>query len=310
MVSYGPRCSVHPDRVGVLKTLGPNRLFVLHTSEGGEGDNAAEGLCSFLGQPGDKPSPSRPGQFYGASYHYLIDTTRVLPAVTEDRVAYAAAGANSDGVHACFPGKAGQSREQWLDVTSRAGIAVCAWLMLDRMPKIGIPIRRLTVSQVKAGWAGYCDHWTITKAYGLTDHTDVGDEFPWDVLADALDQTTPPQEAPPMATLSKPIRVLDTRTNQAGSLEPGRARRVGILPAPPPWAGAVVVNLTAVDADAFGWLSVDSGATSKLNYSPKTAVANEVSVPLKHDADGWYIEVTALNSVHLVVDVAGFDSVV
>jgi hypothetical protein len=307
MTTYGPRCSVHPDRIGPFKTLGPSRLFVLHTSEGLEGDSAAEALCSFLGLPGDRESPSRPGQFYGASYHYLLDTDRVLPAVREEYVAYAAAGANADGVHACFPGKASQTRAQWLDLTSSRMIRQCADLMLERLPSLGIPFQRLNYLQVRLGLWGYCDHYTINQAYGLTDHTDCGPNFPWDVLSGML--TPPTQEAPPMATLKTPIRVLDTRAT-GGPLVAGTARRVGILPDPPAWAGAVVVNITAVDGTAFGWLSIDGGKSSKVNYSPRQAVANEVSVPLKNDGVGWYIEVTALNQVNIVVDVAGFDSVI
>lgn len=183
-VNYGPRCRVHDDRIGAVKTQGANRLFVLHTTEGGEGPNSAEALCSFLGTPGDRQVPgSNPPRMFGASYQYLIDTDRILPAVEESVVAYSAAGANHDGVHACFPGKANQTRVQWLDPVSRAMIGQCAELMLDRMPKLGIPFNRLTVDEVVAGRSGYCDHWTISRAYGLSDHTDVGPNFPWDVLA-------------------------------------------------------------------------------------------------------------------------------
>ncbi len=36
--TYAPRINVHPDRYGAVKS-DPNRLFVLHTTEGNEGDS-------------------------------------------------------------------------------------------------------------------------------------------------------------------------------------------------------------------------------------------------------------------------------
>ena len=109
-----------------------------------------------------------------------------------------------------------------------------------------------------------------------------------------------------MSTLATPLRVLDTRVKNQ-PLQPMVPRRVGILPTPPPWAGAVRINLTATDASDPGWLSVDAGTTSKVNYTGGLTIANEVSVPLKFDG-AWFIEVTSLKTCDIVVDVAGWDS--
>ena len=120
----------------------------------------------------------------------------------------------------------------------------------------------------------------------------------------------PPLEEPPMATLAAPIRVLDTRDKGRQPLEPMQPRRVGILPTPPAWAGAVKLNLTADEQAGAGWLSIDGGTTSKVNWrEPGWTIANEISVPLKNDGS-WYIEVTSNVRTHIVVDVCGFDSLI
>jgi hypothetical protein len=181
VATYAPRVPVHPDRMGNRKTQGPNLWAILHTSEGGEGLDSAEILAGFLARPGDRPNGS--GDVYGSSYHVLFDTDQVIPAVPYDVVAYSAGGANAQGVHGCFPGKARQSRDEWLDPISRAMIRQCAAWLLDIEAEFGIPVDRyIFPSEMLSGDKGLGDHFTVTLAFGKTDHTDVGAHFPWDVL--------------------------------------------------------------------------------------------------------------------------------
>ncbi len=112
-----------------------------------------------------------------------------------------------------------------------------------------------------------------------------------------------------MATCAAPIRVLDTRDKGRTPLDPMVPRRVGVLPSPPAWAGAVIANLTATQPKDPGWLSIDGGATSKVNFFGGETIANEISIPLKNDGS-WYFEVTSNVQVHIVVDVCGFDSLI
>lgn len=193
MTVYGPRCNVHPDRTGNTRT-GPYRLLVVHTSEGSEGPSSAENLCSFMTLPGDRVDPTD-GSKYGASYHYVTDTDQVLPATPDNVVAYAAAGANNDGIHICIPGKAGQTRDQWLDTISRDYIRQLAAVMVDKGRVHAIPLRLLTVPQIVAGQTGYCGHVDISRAYHRSDHTDPGPSFPWDVLSNDIAALT---EEPPV----------------------------------------------------------------------------------------------------------------
>lgn len=202
MTVYAPRVSVHPDRYGATKS-GSNRLFVLHTSEGAEGLTSAENLAAYMTRPGDRTTDS--GRVYGSSYQYVLDTDRVIPCVPEGVVSYSASGANHDGIHICFPGKAGQTREQWLDTISRAMIHQCAELLVERSGPTGIPLVRRSVADVLATMRGVCDHHVISLAYRRSTHTDVGPNFPWDVLAADVNAL---QSPPPLPI----VPVYDIRT--------------------------------------------------------------------------------------------------
>ena len=192
IATYADRIAVHPDRYGARKTDGPNLWAVLHTSEGPEHDNAAEQLGGFIGRPGDRDN-GRGGR-YGSSYHVIFDTDRIIPAVPYDTVAYSAAGGNARGVHGCFPGKADQSRDQWLTGTSRQMISQCAAWLLDLQAVENIPLTHLMPPDLQAGRPGVCDHFAVSLAFRRSSHVDIGIGFPWDVLyADVVDLLTPTQ---------------------------------------------------------------------------------------------------------------------
>jgi hypothetical protein len=179
VASYAPPCYVHPSRYGAVKTRGANRLLIIHDSEGSEGTASALNLCGFMGTAGSSTNV--------ASYHAVTDLNMLVrPAVPDNVVAYSAAGANHDGVHICIPGKIAQTREQWLDPVTRSYIKTCAAWLVDKSVQHGIPLVRLSVADVVAGKRGYCDHRVISQAYKRSTHTDVGGNFPWDVLADDI----------------------------------------------------------------------------------------------------------------------------
>jgi len=194
--TYGPRTVVHETRHGPRKTT-VNRLIVLHTSEGGELTNSAEALSRFMETPATKSNV--------ASYNAVFDTNQVLLAVPYDVVPYAAGGGNAFGIHGCFPGRANQTRAQWLDETSFAMIEQAALWILDVCDRYDIPPRRISWQQVKNGETGICDHYDITRAFKKSTHTDVGVDFPWDVLFDEIDAAlyppTKPDEKPTTPTI-------------------------------------------------------------------------------------------------------------
>lgn len=306
---------VHPDRYGNFKS-NANRLIVFHTSEGGESATAAENLAAYLSSPGDQIDPSD-GSRFGASYHFITDTDRVLPAVPVIVVAYSAAGANHDGIHICFPGKAGQTRDQWLDANSTAHIRQGVQVARDVSITERIPLIRLTVNDVKAGKSGYCDHWTITKAYGRSTHTDLGAEFPWDYLAAELIKTG----ELPMATLAddKRKRLVDTREPPwTGKVAAGTDFTVLVPGDRPSWAGAAIVNITVTENKAAGFVTAWDGAGVRpgeagtpLQSNVNMDAPNQIRANLAHvSLTNGSFKIYASTDCELVVDLVGYDSLI
>lgn len=196
-----PTTGAHEDRMGAYRDISLLRLAVLHTTEGWEGVDRAEQLVAACKAPGDRVSSS--GSRYGSSYHATFDTDCVRNIVPFNRVSFSAPGANNDGIHGCFPGRVSQTRQEWLDPIS-TGLAIeqCAMWLLWLEENWKIPAVRLTDAQVKAGAKGYCDHWTISRVYKQTDHTDLGATFPWDHLAQRIEdlrvKPDPEPEVPPV----------------------------------------------------------------------------------------------------------------
>lgn len=280
--------TVHEDRHGPVKTKGPNRLLTIHTSEGSEGINSAEHLIAYMSQPGDRPLPN--GGVYGSSYQVVLDTDRWIQAVPDNVVAYSAAGGNHDGIHICFPGVARQPRSAWLDAVSRAYIFQAALCLVAKSGQHGIPLTRLSPDQVRSDAWGVCDHYAITLAYGLSDHTDVGPFFPWDVLFADINAILNPEEDDMKRTpVNPPNRFFDT-INGVGTTK-GKVdgeREVKV----PYGAGAqyaeLVITCTDAAADGFVqvWESGARGSGSVQNFQAATTKSrNSIAQAMNVDLD-------------------------
>lgn len=182
-------------RGGTRERSGPTRWVVLHTSEGAEGETSAEGLAAFIRTPASGSNV--------ASYQQITDTDRVL-VIMDDRLrCHGGAGANDAGLHICMPGRAAQTRAQWLDSVTSRYIEQAARATADWCQKWGIPpIRRFAVD-MRNGAKGITDHNQVRLAFGQTTHTDVGPNFPWDVFMDRVnDLLVPPPPPPPPAPIA------------------------------------------------------------------------------------------------------------
>lgn len=160
------------------KNCGPDRsgqridLLVIHTAETPERTGAARGVANYFAGPN---APQ-------ASAHYSLDAAETILCVPENVVAWAAPGANRNGIHIEHAGFASQTPEQWDDDYSRAVLERSAKLAADICLRHGIPIVRVTPTQLKAGGArGICGHVDVTNGLnGGKGHTDPGGSFPWD----------------------------------------------------------------------------------------------------------------------------------
>lgn len=168
----------------------PIRLVVIHDMEAPEGPHTAENVAAWF---------SRLPASQKASAHVCVDNNSTVRCVDDSDRAWHAPGANSDGLGLEIAGYARQTRAEWLDAYSKAALEQAAAVTADWCTRYGIPVRRLSVSELTAGKKGIVGHHDVSAAYHQTDHTDPGPNFPWDHFLDRVNAhmgTTPPKYEP------------------------------------------------------------------------------------------------------------------
>ncbi|HYH78832.1 MAG TPA: N-acetylmuramoyl-L-alanine amidase, partial [Longimicrobium sp.] len=115
------------------------------------------------------------------SAHICVDSDSIVQCVLDNNVAFAAPGANNDGIQIELTGFAKQTREQWLDpygvlLLDRGANATAQYCL-----KYGIPVRQLTNQQLAdKSQKGIVSHAQVSAVFKKSDHTDPGPNFPWD----------------------------------------------------------------------------------------------------------------------------------
>lgn len=142
----------------------------VHTNEG-DPWGRAEDLANYL--------KKREAQ---ASYQIIVDRYGTIARSNDDNYIPWAAGSpsNEQHLHLCFIGRAKQTRAEWLGAMTQliAGAKVCR----DWSLRYNIPLEKLIGSQLRVGQMGVFGHKDTVDAWGATDHTDPGVEFPFDIL--------------------------------------------------------------------------------------------------------------------------------
>lgn len=134
------------------------------------------------------------------SAHYTVDPSEAIQSVGDHTVAYHC-GYNQDsiGVELCDPQAGKDSR--WADRNHVAMLERAAGLVAQLCLAYDIPIKRVTVADLKAGRHGICGHSDMSIAFRRSTHTDPGAAFPWKqflalVQSAATDLTAAPKPAP------------------------------------------------------------------------------------------------------------------
>lgn len=157
------------------------RLLVMHTMEAPEKPGTALAVAHWFAGP-DAPQ---------ASAHYCVDDKDVVQCVAEMDVAWAAPGANKDGIHIEHAGYAKQTTQEWFDAYSTAVLKRSAQLVADLCHRWVIPIRWLSVDEVSDGETqGICGHYDVTQAFHKSTHTDPGTNFPKDHFIELIQQAS------------------------------------------------------------------------------------------------------------------------
>lgn len=132
----------------------------------------------------------------GVSSHFYCDKDSVTQSLdTNARAGHAGSSqGNENAISVEITGANGWSRQQWLDNV--------AWAELGRVlayvcRSYGIAVRRASVAEMKSNpkVKAFYSHNDMRLAWGGTDHTDPGANFPWDRLFQAVNQAmgNPPQ---------------------------------------------------------------------------------------------------------------------
>lgn len=145
------------------------RVIVCHDMEAPEGPLTAENVATYF------RTTTRP-----ASAHVNVDNNSAVCSVLDGDTAYAAPGCNHDGLHLEIAGYARQTLAQWMDAYSKAALAQGAKVCAAWVKRYDIPVKKLTVAELKAGHKGFVGHVDVSNAYKRTDHGDPGKNFPWD----------------------------------------------------------------------------------------------------------------------------------
>jgi len=150
----------------------PIRLVVFHTMEVDEsGPNVAEAVARSFQAPARR-----------ASTHKCIDTDSTVRCVADKDTAWAAPGANADGLQMELAGRAGQNMAEWDDADSDAILERAAQAGAEWAVAHGLPIKHLSVAELLAGESGFVGHIDVTNAYHQSTHWDPGPAFPWDTV--------------------------------------------------------------------------------------------------------------------------------
>jgi N-acetyl-anhydromuramyl-L-alanine amidase AmpD len=142
-------------------------LVVIHTAEYPELPESAEWVANYFAKPG---APK-------ASAHYMVDASEVIQGVWDKDVAWAAPGANHNGIQIEHAGYAKQTKKDWSDDYSKRMLARSAKLTARLCRKHNIPVRWVSPSQLRAGRRGLTSHANVSAAFKRSSHWDPGPNY-------------------------------------------------------------------------------------------------------------------------------------
>lgn len=153
--------------VGVRRTV-PVRLVVIHDAEFPEIKLGARGVAKYFQHPEKESSAT-----------ICVDNQEVIQSVKDSYVAWAAPGANHDGIQVELVGYQNQTRGDWIDPYSLGVLALGADAVAQYCLKYSLPAVQLSDLALKGGASGIVGHDQVTRVYQQSDHTDPGPNFPW-----------------------------------------------------------------------------------------------------------------------------------
>ena len=105
----------------------------------------------------------------------------------DNNIAFAAPGANNDGVHLELAGRANQTREQWMDEFGLLLLEQAAEAAAQYSLKFDIPVKHLSNDELaNKSNKGIVGHVQVSEVFRKSNHTDPGPGFPWDFFIERV----------------------------------------------------------------------------------------------------------------------------
>ena len=155
---------------------GKVRLVVLHTAECAETAKSAEAVAGYFASLKDR----------AASAHFCVDSDSIVQCVPLSGTAWAAPGANDDGVQIELAGYAGQGAAGWADAYSVAMLDRAATLVAQLCERYSLPVAYVDEAGLLTGLAGVTTHAAVSRAWKRSTHTDPGPTFPLVAFLDSV----------------------------------------------------------------------------------------------------------------------------
>ncbi len=165
------------------------RLIVVHSTESLERAGTARNVARYFATTDRK-----------ASAHLVVDPAEIIRCVRDKDTAYAAKGANADGLHVELCGKAAQTAIDWDDAASRSILGRAAHPVALWCREYDIPPVFIGPSDVKGGARGITTHAVISAAYPSTGHSDPGPYFPMNKFLEHVRKEMAPPEVNDMGS--------------------------------------------------------------------------------------------------------------
>lgn len=202
------------------------------------------------------------GRDDGVSAHFYCDGDSIIQALDTSLVAYG-----------CYP--IGNSRSVQFELTgynwdrlppvagavSDATMRWAAGVVARVARDYGIPVRKLSPADLRAGASGICGHGDVTLAWGEGDHTDPGAAFPWPTFLSYVLAASDPT-----VTAAEETDVPEHREQ----LRTGRYVKT-------------IVDYRFGPADGAPWLSISTDTLSEPGMPEQTRAAWRIAY---HVADG------------------------
>lgn len=141
-------------------------LIGIHTMEAPEGPQTAENVANYFKK-------------VNASAHVCVDNNSRVRVVRDADTAWTLPGANNRSLNIELAGYAKQSAADWADAYSLAELELAALTSAEWVRAYGIPIKKLSHAEIRAGHKGFVSHDDISKVYKQSSHWDPGPNFPW-----------------------------------------------------------------------------------------------------------------------------------